>query len=126
MPNNKKTILIVEDDEFLRSLCAKRLNQTGFHVDVAVDGIEGFEKIIKEKPDLVLLDIIMPGMEGFAILKETRANKNRAIAKIPIIMLSNLGQESDIKKATELGATDYLIKAHFTIDDIIDKINKYL
>ena len=121
-----KKILIVEDDEFLRSLCAKKLNQTGFRVDLAIDGNEGFEKIIKGKPDLVLLDIIMPGMEGFEILEKVRSNKNKAIAEIPIIMLSNLGQESDIKKAKELGATDYLVKAHFTIDDIADEINKYL
>ncbi|MEA3463485.1 MAG: response regulator [Patescibacteria group bacterium] len=121
-----KKILVVEDDKFLRDLCVKKLNQMNFCVDSAINGIEGLEKIIKDKPDLVLLDIIMPGMEGFEILERVRADKNEKIAKIPIIMLSNLGQETDVKKAMLLGANDYLIKAHFTIDDIINKISKYL
>ena len=121
-----KKILVVEDDKFLRDLCVKKLNQMNFCVDSAVEGIEGLKKIIKDKPDLILLDIIMPGMEGFEILENVRADKDKEIAKIPIIILSNLGQETDVKKAMLLGANDYLIKAHFTIDDIVNKINKYL
>lgn len=125
-PPGSKKILIVEDDEFLRQLCAKKMNQMNFCVDMAVDGIKGYEKIIKGKPDLVLLDIIMPGMEGFDVLKKVREDKDEEIANIPIIMLSNLGQESDIEKAMQLKASDYLIKAHFTTDEIVEKVKKYL
>ena len=121
-----KKILVVEDDKFLRDLCVKKLSQTGYNVDFSGDGVGGLEKIIKDKPDLVLLDIILPGLEGFEVLERVRSNKNKKIAQTPIIVLSNLGQESDVKKALKLGANDYLIKAHFTIDDIIDKIKKII
>jgi len=121
-----KKILVVEDDKFLRDLCVKKLDRMGFYVDSAIDGLDGLKKIVKDKPDLVLLDIIMPGLEGFEILEKVRANKDKKIAQIPIVILSNLGQESDVKKALELGANDYLIKAHFSIDDIADKVKKFL
>ena len=121
-----KKILIVEDDRFLLDLCVKRFNQSGYNVNFAVDGKEGLEKIIKHKPDLILLDLIIPGIDGFDVLKKVRADKNKSIAKIPIIVLSNLGQKSDVQKALKLGASDYLIKAHFTTDDIISKVKKHL
>ncbi len=121
-----KKILIVEDDQFLLDLCVKRFNQSGYNVDFAVNGEEGLEKIIKNKPDLILLDLIIPGIDGFDVLEKVRVNKNKSIAKIPIIVLSNLGQTSDVQKALNLGASDYLIKAHFTTDDIISKVKKYL
>ncbi|MCK4554248.1 response regulator [Candidatus Parcubacteria bacterium] len=126
MTTNNKKILVVEDDQFLRDLCVKKLNQSGYNVDFAVDGQEGLKKSIKNNPDLILLDLIMPGIDGFDVLQQVRANKNKSIAETPVIILSNLGQKSDIEKALELGASDYLIKAHFTTDDILSKVKKHL
>ena len=124
--HKSKIILIIEDDKFLRDLCIKKFDQMGFKVDFAIDGLEGIRKIINNKPNLVLLDLIIPGIEGFEILKKVRADKDKSIAKIPIIVLSNLGQESDMEKAMSLGANEYLIKAHFTIDDVAQRVKKYL
>lgn len=120
-----KRILIIEDDKFLRDLCIKGLDQLGFCVDSALDGTGGLKKIIDDKPDLVLLDIVMPDIGGFEILKRIRTHKDKAIAKIPIIVLSNLGQDDNVRKGLELGADDYLIKADFTVDGIAKKIKKY-
>lgn len=124
--NKSIKILIIEDDKFLRDLCVKKFDQMGFNVDFTGDGLEGMKKIINNKPNLVLLDIIIPGIEGFDLLKKIRAHKDKTVAKIPVIVLSNLGQESDIGKAMSLGANEYIVKAHFNIDDIANKIKKYL
>ena len=121
-----KKIMLIEDDKFLRDLCVKKLIQEGFCVEVALEGAEGFRKIETKKPDLVLLDVVMPGMNGFAVLEKIRAHKNQAVAKTPVIMLSNLGQDSDVEKANKLGASDYMIKANFSTDDIVEKIRNYL
>lgn len=118
-------ILVAEDDLFLRELSVKKLRKSGYNVVEALDGIEALDKIIKEKPSIVLLDIIMPGLEGFEVLKRIRAHNDPEVNHIPIIILSNLGQDDDVKKGLEYGATDYLIKANFTIDDIIERIKKY-
>lgn len=123
---SKPRILIVEDDQFLRDLLESKLIRENFEVSLAIDGLSGWDKISKEKPDLVLLDIILPGISGFDILKKVREDSSNDIASIPIILLSNLGQESDIEKGRILGADDYLIKANFTIDEIIDKIQNLL
>lgn len=122
MSDNKKTILVVEDDKFLRDLIAQKLLKEGFDVIEAVDGEQGVEKIAEEKPDLVLLDLILPGIDGFEVLSKTK--ENPALVDIPVIVLSNLGQKDDIEKGLNLGAVDYLIKAHFTPGEIIEKIKK--
>ncbi len=119
-------VLIVEDDSFLREICVKKLLKEGFTVYEAADGEQAIAEIEKIKPDIVLLDIILPTVDGFEVLKSIRENKDKKLSQVPIFMLSNLGQESDIKKAMELGANDYLIKAHFTTEDIVDKIKKLL
>lgn len=124
--SKSKSILVIEDDKFLRDLCVKKFSQMGFQVDFSCDGEEGLRKVIDNKPDLVLLDIIIPGIEGFEVLKRVRAHKDKDIAKVPIVVLSNLGQEADMEKAKDLGADDYLVKANFTIDDIAKKVKKYL
>jgi two-component system alkaline phosphatase synthesis response regulator PhoP len=121
-----KNILIIEDDQLLRSLCSKKLITEGFNVDAAIDSQQGLEKINKNRPDLILLDLVLPGMSGFEVLKIVKANPDKKIADIPVVILSNLGQESDIAKGRELGATDYLIKATTTTDEIVDKIKKVL
>ena len=87
-----------------------------------MDGPTGVEKILKERPDIVLLDIILPGVDGFEVLKRVRTDASESISRIPIVLLSNLGQETDIEKGRALGANDYLIKSNFTIDEIITKI----
>ncbi|HLC99464.1 MAG TPA: response regulator [Patescibacteria group bacterium] len=115
-------VLIIEDDRFLRELMAEKLTVSGYTVVEGVDGEDGFAKIKSENPSVVLLDLILPGMDGFSILRETR--KIPQFAKTPIFVLSNLGQAEDIQRAVSLGATDYLIKAHFTPADIVTKLQE--
>jgi DNA-binding response OmpR family regulator len=117
-------ILIVEDDRFLRELIARKLRNEGYEVIEAVDGEEGLKRIKEEKPDLVLLDLILPGIDGFEVLES--AKKDSEIASIPVIILSNLGQREEIERGLKLGAIDYLIKAHFTPGEIIEKIKNIL
>lgn len=120
------SILIVEDDQFLRELVTRKLDIEGYIVSTATNGSEGYKKILQEKPGLVLLDIILPEMNGFEVLEKVRDDKDKSINSIPIVMLSNLGQESDIKRGQELGANDYLVKASLTTDEIVKKIESFL
>jgi len=119
-----KTILVIEDDKFLRELISRKLTGEGFDVLEAVDGEEGIKKIKEGKPDLVLLDLILPSIDGFEVL--TRVRDDPAVSSIPIIILSNLGQREEVEKGLKLGAIDYLIKAHFTPGEIIEKIKNVL
>lgn len=119
-------VLLVEDDPFLREICSKKLAKEGYAVYEAVDGVEAIDIVRKVAPDIVLLDVILPTMDGFQVLKNIRSEKNEKIGQVPIVMLSNLGQEEDIKRAMELGANDYLVKAHFTTDEIADRVNAIL
>ncbi len=122
MKISSNKILIVEDDKFLRELLSKKLSEEHYKVVVAVDGSDALKKISEDEPGLILLDLILPGMSGFDVLEELKRNNKR----IPVIVLSNLGQKEEIEKGLKLGAVDYLIKAHFTPDEIITKIKKYL
>lgn len=124
MPNPEKTILIIEDDKFLRELIAQKLIKEDYEVTEAIDGEEGIRKIKEEKPDLILLDLILPGIDGFEVLSRMRDDPE--ISSIPVIILSNLGQKEDVERGLKLGAKDYLIKAHFTPGEIIEKIKKNL
>jgi len=117
-------ILVVEDDKFLRELILRKLKEENYETCFAVDGEEGLSKIQEEKPDLVLLDLILPGMNGFDVLKKKQEIPE--IAQIPVVVLSNLGQKEDVERALKYGAKDYLVKAHFTLDEIAAKIKKYL
>jgi len=119
-----KTILVVEDDKFLRELISRKLTGEDFDVLEAVDGEEGIKKIKEGKPDLVLLDLILPGIDGFEFL--AKAREDPETSSIPIIILSNLGQREEVDKGLKLGAVDYLIKAHFTPGEIIEKIKNTL
>lgn len=119
-----KKILIIEDDKFLRELIARKLTDEGFDISEAVDGEEGIKKIKEKKPDLVLLDLILPSIDGFEVL--SRMKKDEAVSSIPVIILSNLGQKEEVEKGLKLGADDYLIKAHFTPGEIIEKIKNVL
>lgn len=117
-------ILIVEDDKFLRELIVQKLIREKYEVSEAVDGEQGIKKIKEEKPSLVLLDLILPGIDGFEVL--SRMRDEPSISSIPVIILSNLGQKEDVERGLKLGAADYLIKAHFTPGEIIEKIKKAL
>jgi len=119
-----KRILIVEDDKFLRELILHKLIKEGYDVIEAADGEEGIKKATEEKPDLALLDLILPGIDGFEVLYRMKASPETS--SIPVIILSNLGQKDDVEKGMRLGASDYLIKAHFTPGEIIGKIKGLL
>lgn len=119
-----KKILLIEDDKFLRELIVKKLIKEGFIVLEANDGEEGLTKISQEKPDLVLLDLILPGVDGFELLQ--KAQEDPFIKNVPIIVLSNLGQKEDIDRCMKSGAVDYLIKAHLTPIEIVEKVKKAL
>ncbi len=117
-------ILIIEDDKFLRELIVRKLNQENFDVVEAVDGEEGIKKIKETTPDLLLLDLILPGMDGFEVLSKIK--EDPATASIPVVILSNLGQREDVERGLKLGAVDYLVKAHFTPNEIIEKVKTNL
>jgi DNA-binding response OmpR family regulator len=119
-----KTILIIEDDKFLRELITQKLVKEGYDALMAIDGEEGIKKVREGKPDLVLLDLILPGIDGFEVLSRMKEDEN--LAKIPVIILSNLGQREEVERGLKLGANDYMIKAHFTPREIIDKIKTIL
>jgi DNA-binding response OmpR family regulator len=124
METATKKILIVEDDEFLRSLTAKRLEKEGYQVAVAVDGESAVGIAATEKPNLILLDLLLPGINGFDVLGKLRATEE--FKTTPIVVFSNLGQREDVERAKGLGATDFLIKANFTLDDVVVKIGALL
>jgi len=119
-----KKILIIEDEKTLRFLLAQSLIAAGFEIEEAVDGEEGLKKMRENKPDLVLLDLILPTIHGFEVL--TQIKKDSSLESIPVLILSNLGQKEEIEKGLKLGATDFLIKAHFSLDEIVEKIKKVL
>lgn len=112
----------MEDDKFLRELISKRLRDEKFTVFEAIDGEEAFKALDKEMVDLVLLDIILPGVNGFEILK--RLKEDPTIAHIPVMMLTNLGQKSDMERGQELGAEEYMVKAQYTPKEIVDRIKQ--
>lgn len=117
-------ILIVEDDKFLRELIVQKTSKEGYQVAEAVNGEEGVTKAKEEKPDLILLDLILPGIDGFEALRQIK--ENPSTSAIPVIILSNLGQKDDVERGMKLGAADYLIKAHFTPGEILAKIKTTL
>ncbi|MEK7584968.1 MAG: response regulator [Patescibacteria group bacterium] len=122
MDNEKKVVLIVEDDEFLRSLTAKRLEKENYAIEVAVDGENAISLLDTLKPAIILLDLLLPGKDGFEVLKKIRSTES--VKAVPVVIFSNLGQKEDIEKAKALGVDDFLIKANFTLDDVVAKINK--
>lgn len=119
-------ILLVEDDRFLRNICQMKLTKVGYQVFESSDGEEVIQILEQHRPNVVLLDIILPSTDGFEILSQIRSHKNPDIAKTPVIMLSNLGQEQDIQRAHEMGANSFMIKANFTTSEIVKKIESLL
>jgi len=117
-------LLLIEDDKFFHNFYARKLQEIGYTVEVASDGREGILKMRANKPDLILLDLIMPVMDGFEVL--TEKGKDATLKGIPVLVFSTLGQEADIKRAKELGATDYANKSFFDFDLLQAKIANML
>ena len=127
MPQAKKTkVLIVEDDTFLAGIYASKFEKEGFEVFLGIDGEAGYKLAKKELPDIVLLDVLLPKMDGFEVLEKLKADPDEAVKKIPVILLTNLGQKEDVDKGLKLGAADYLIKAHFMPAETVEKVKKVL
>jgi DNA-binding response OmpR family regulator len=124
MADKKYKVLIVEDEKMLADMYATKFTMDGFEPTIAGDGAEGLEKLKADKPDIVLLDVIMPKMDGFAVLKILREDKG--LKELPVILLTNLGQDEDIKKGKELGATDYFVKANHTPAEVVNKVRAVL
>lgn len=116
----KRKILVVEDDKFLRELFVRKMFNEGFDVESAVDAEQAFDVLRTKKPEIILLDLILPGVDGFEIL--TQIKKDANLKDIPVMVISNLGQKEDIDRAMGLGASDFLIKANYTLDEIITRV----
>ncbi len=119
-----KKILLIEDEKIMINLLEKKLSQEGYEVTVSVNGEEGLKKMKEDKPDIILLDIIMPKMGGFEVMEEM--NKDEQLKKIPVIIISNSGQPVELGKAKELGASDWLIKTEFDPQEVIEKVVKQI
>jgi len=125
-----KKVLVVEDDPFLSDIYNTKLRQTGFDVDLALTGEECLQKLEANKYDLMVLDIVLPQVDGWEILARVkemrRQGANPNLDDLKIIILSNLGQKEEIKKGLDLGANGFMIKAHFTPSEVAHEINKAL
>jgi DNA-binding response OmpR family regulator len=119
-----KKILIIEDDSFLQGLASTKLEKEGFAVTGAANSDDAMKAVANEIPDLILLDLVLPGVDGFGILKMVRDNPKTN--QTPVIVFSNLSEDKDIKHAKELGATDYMVKSNFTLDELADRIKQIL
>ncbi len=117
-------IMIVEDDNFLAEIYQKKFELEGFKVSVASNGEKALVDIKKKMPDLVLLDVLLPKLDGFSVLEKLKADA--AVKDIPVILLTNLGQQDDVQRGLDRGAADYLIKTHFKPSEVVDKVKKVL
>ena len=120
----KPKIMIVEDDSFVMDIYQTKLSQEGYTVLPAENGAQAIKELEKEIPDLVLLDIIMPYVDGLQVLKKMKADEK--LKNVPVILLTNLSQKENINEGLGLGAEDYLIKSHFTPSEVLEKIKKYI
>lgn len=117
-----KTILLTEDDPFLSDIYSTKLNESGFEVQVAKDGEECLAKLKEKKPDVLILDIVLPKLSGWEILRQIKENPD--FKDLKIIILSNLGQKREVDEGLRLGVTKYLIKAHYTPSEVVREIKK--
>ncbi len=120
----EKRIVLVEDEEIIADLLERKLSEEGYKVFVAKNGEEGLAKIKEIKPDLILLDIVMPKMGGFEVMEELK--RDEKLKEIPIIVISNSGQPVELNKAKELGAKDWLIKTEFDPKEVLEKVKKQI
>ena len=121
-PDKNPKILLIDDDPFIVDMYVLKLKEGRFEVEIARDGKEGVKKAREFNPDIILLDIVMPGLDGFGVLEELRKDGGRH----KIILLTNLGQKEDVERGMRLGADDYIIKAHFTPSEVLGKVNALL
>lgn len=119
-----KKILLIEDDSFLSEIYVAKFQESGFEVLVARDGAVGLVKIKEQTPDMILLDVVMPNMDGFEILQIIKGDPQ--IKNIPVVILSNLGEQENIAKGLELGAAAYIVKAHYTPTEVVAKVKEIL
>lgn len=122
--SEEKYVLIVEDDPFYSNIYKTKIEKEGLAAVLAGDGEKALKVAMEKKPALVVLDLIMPGKDGFQTLVEMRADPN--LKDIPVVVLSNLSQEEDIKRVMDLGAKEYIIKSNVPISELIQKIKGYL
>ncbi len=120
----KIKILLIEDDQFLLGMYSTKFEIEGYIVVTAEDGLTGLELAASESPDIILLDIMLPKMNGLDVLEQLKSNAG--LKKIPVILLTNLSQKDEIERALKMGANDYLIKAHFMPSEVVGKIKKVL
>lgn len=121
---SKPLVLIIEDEQFLCGLMMKKLELSGFVVRGAFDGEAGIKAVKEQKPDLILLDLLLPGIDGFELLR--RFKSDQSFKDIPVIIISNLGEPADIEKAKNLGAAEYIIKANYSPDEIVKKVWEFV
>jgi len=117
-------ILVIEDDPAIRKAVAEGLRQDDFEVETGGDAEQGMEILGRFEPNLILLDLILPGKNGFEFLKEIKASVK--LSKIPVIILSNLGDQEEVQQALKLGAEDFLIKADYNLSEVVEIIKKHL
>ena len=117
-----KSILLVEDDPFLIDIYTTKLKESGFGVEVASDGESALRKVKEKEPGLVILDIVLPQLDGWEILRQIKSDPK--LKNIKIIILSNLGQKEEVERGVELGAVKYLIKAHYTPSQVVEEIKE--
>ena len=125
MATSKDTkILVVDDDPFILDMYVMKFKEQGFQIETATDGKMALERIDAGKPDIVLLDVVMPKMDGFDVIKKIQDSKTSRAFKI--IFLTNFGQKEDVERGMELGADGYIIKAHFTPSEVVAKVKELL
>lgn len=119
-----KKVLIIEDDRVLVEALRTEFEDSGFEVSVFLEGEGAYEEVIKVKPDIIILDLVLPGVHGFDILKSIKSNEE--IKKIPVIIATNLGEVSDKEKTLEMGAIDFYVKAEVDLRELSKRISKIL
>jgi DNA-binding response OmpR family regulator len=124
VPEGARRVLLAEDDRFLRRAAEARLRRHGLEVLTAADGEEALRVARAEPLDLILLDVVMPKLDGFEVLRLLK--EDEATARVPVIILSNLGQERDVAQAKALGAIAFLVKAHLSLQDLVDRVDAAL
>jgi len=122
--NVKKKVLIIEDDRSLQNAMIEMLGQENYQIISAFDGEEGLQKLAAEKPDLILLDIILPKKDGYELLAEIK--RDETTKNIPVLILTNLEEVDNVQKALDLGATTFMVKSDFSLKDVLEKVKENL
>jgi DNA-binding response OmpR family regulator len=126
MPQKQKTILVVEDDVTMREIVVQKLRSEGYNVLEAEHGKKGVKLATKEKPHVILLDLMLPEMDGFEVLSYIRNHQDKTVTEIPIIILTNLWSKDDVVKTKKMGVSAYIIKAYMTTEEIVEKVEEVL